>query len=95
MTTQSITVNVRQHDINEGRRSSCSDCPVARAFSRAINRAYYNKSTAGVPVICDVTALHSNETGSVATPKEAMAFMLDFDHERPVSPFSFTIGVSV
>ena len=79
-----LTVNVTQEDIDNGRRRTCSGCPVALAISRAWGK----RITVGPN---DFGASHE----SIPLPREAMHFVELFDrgHAKTLLPFSFVVEV--
>ena len=81
-----VKVDVTQADVNDGRRSDCRDCPIARAIQRAT----------GNPNIS--IGLHHGRFWKSADdytvfqiPEVCAKFIVDFDGGLPVSPFSFEV----
>lgn len=85
-----MRIDVTADDILHGVRKSCSQCPLAYAFSRELGycvnvhggRATNYKLGDGRIFMCYL-------------PIDAQIFMLDFDSGYPVEPFSFNVTPSI
>ena len=78
-----ITFDITQDDIDQGIRSNCIDCPIARSASREFP---------GYSVAVG-SAIHLRTDGRYfmgELPAKASDFVYDFDHGLRVEPFSFT-----
>lgn len=89
-----LTINVTAAHIRDAKGArdtdhydTCAQYPVARAFH----------DLGGDYIDTNVNHTHAHITRSLTTywscklPPEVQQFILDFDAERPVQPFSFTI----
>ena len=85
--TKTITVNVTQKDIDEGKERSCERCPVALAVNRALDTDTNECSVSGYAVHLD----GPTSTGFAQLPDEAVKFIERFDCRRLVTPFTFNI----
>lgn len=86
---RTIRIEVTAEDIREGKPKMCSECPVARAISRAFGGAVF--------------AVASNRTFGMHSfalsgpyriarlPKHVESFVRQFDCGESVSPFSFDL----
>lgn len=77
-----FTVRVSQQDIADGIRGDVDRCPVAIAARRVF----------GEPIGVTATLLEGFSTPELTLPAEARAFVRNFEHSLPVSPFTFTVG---
>jgi hypothetical protein len=75
-----VTVEVTQDDINKGKRRCCESC----AITLALTRAFGKKTEAAI-------SCFSNEDGIGALPSKAVAFIWDFDDMKHVEPFTFEV----
>lgn len=73
-----MKIKVTEDDILMGTRKSSCRCPVARAASRAY----------GKPIKVG-NATYSHDGLAWPLPKEALAFIVAFDHFQYVKPFEF------
>ena len=86
----SIEVNVTQEDIDNGKRESCTRCPVALALTRAgwkgvgVSADYAWQSKGRLNDQCTL-----NDDDFFKMPAEAQAFVFNFDHNKPVKPLTF------
>lgn len=76
-----ITIKVTQKDIKKGTPNSSMFCPIARAYRRQTKRKG----------ICVGYNSIEDDFGCVDLPKRAQAFVVKFDHDEKVKPFSFNI----
>ena len=76
-----MKIDVTQEDIVNGKKKSCDECPIALAMIRA---GYKNVSVGSYFI--------SSGNLTYLVPPEVTKFVLDFDAEKPVSPFSFELG---
>lgn len=75
-----IEIHVTQEDIDHGRKGSCVNCPIARAAYRAL-RGWV-----------EVHQFELNHMGKLyELPPLAIEFILDFDSDCRVEPFTFTL----
>lgn len=82
-----VTIDVTRDDIDQGVRTDCMQCPVARAIRRALGLDY------DVSVGPSDMDLGQHTYLSVLTPAHAAAFMGHFDAGHPVAPFRFELNV--
>lgn len=80
-----VTINVTQEDIDHGEKGNCSRCPVALAASRVLYHPTIWPCGIWFGRPCSMNRC------SVPTPPEVTKFVSDFDSDRPVEPFSFTL----
>lgn len=78
-----MEINVTQKDIEEGRRCSAFDCPIARAAKR------HTGLEAVVTDDVELTGPHLFSRWYL--PLKATDFIQAFDARKPVSPLSFRI----
>jgi hypothetical protein len=79
-----LTVNILQRHIDEGERHSCTRCPIAQALNEQMpGDALWRVSGIG--------ARRLDQYRPIDLPHTALRFAADFDRERDVQPFSFTI----
>jgi hypothetical protein len=79
-----LTVRVEQRHIDDGERHSCTRCPIAQALNEQLpGDALWRVSALG--------ARRLDAYRPVDLPHTALRFVEDFDRERDVQPFSFTI----
>lgn len=83
-----IEINVTQEDIEKGVRNDAMHCPIARAFSRALEPHNLNIGTLTVQYE-DVLFGNKEAAASYDLPQEAGVFVLAFDHNDQVKPFRF------
>jgi hypothetical protein len=100
--TRKITVNVTQEHIRAGTSKCCAACPLAFAICDTLNFPHFTYGQENPPLIGVTTEYvsfyHLNKDGKGITPKislpdAARKFVLDFDQDREVSPFSFELEV--
>jgi hypothetical protein len=90
-----LTVNVTDEDIATGEAFSCRKCPVALAMMRAIMGS--RKVEGLMPFVAVsqecISAFVPGDDGCVQVipARPIVEFIDDFDHGRPVRPFSFEI----
>lgn len=77
---KSVTIIVTAQDIKKGEKKSCSHCPIARAGQRVIKK----NVTVG-------DADLGYDDYEARLPQKAIKFIMDFDRNIPVKPFSFKI----
>jgi hypothetical protein len=84
-----MKIIVTQKDIDKGLKSSCYECPIARAFKREVK----NEIRYGFAVNADsIDHFTKDDKWYIyALPKEAKKFIRRFDHDQPVKPFTFEI----
>jgi hypothetical protein len=78
-----MTIQVTQEDISNGRRASCTDCPIALGLDRSLGFR------------CDgVGSLFAQISGEdIALPPNALNFLNRFDAGLPVQPFEFELDL--
>lgn len=81
-----IVVDVRQSDIDEGKKANCQDCPVARAVSRAVGEpaeVYGSRRQGGLVI----------KAGGRWTkaPTSVGCFVHFFDQGAHCRPFTFEL----
>jgi hypothetical protein len=77
------TINVTQHDIDNGIADSNKSCPVALAIRRAFKK--------GKPYALVGWYTIGIGTKRINTPSVVRNFIYDFDKKSEVEPFSFTL----
>jgi len=82
-----MKIQVTQDDIDAGIPRSCRRCPIAKALDR-MNVPYFSILTEFVAW----SALYYDEKNISILPTEALSFIQDFDHDRPVKPFEFELA---
>lgn len=83
-----MTIHVTQDDIDKGWAKDCSRCPLALAIFRATKRDWL----VGDRTV-SLTDRYAYDTRVVPLPTGAQCFVLWFDHELPVEPFSFDLAL--
>lgn len=84
-----LTISVRQSDIERGRKGDCHHCPIARALARALPPTIKPiKIQVGVGFLHFETSEHKRY--SAPTPEQARNFIHDFDKEIEVKKIRFT-----
>ena len=96
-----VWVDVTADDIQNGYPSDCDYCPVALAVGRALNHTWTGHQFSNVQVEAETgfgrVKAYVETDGywfdglSGPLPKPARRFVLRFDSEREVSPFSFRL----
>jgi hypothetical protein len=81
------TIAITQKHIEAGLRESFHSCAVALAMSDA------GLGAPGVNAFF-IEGVSNGEHLSAVTPGEVRQFVDDFDHGRPVSPFSFEVDLT-
>jgi hypothetical protein len=79
------TINVTQEDIDQGKRTSPTQCAVALAMRRETGNEW---------VVGEYDMDNFQTNIGVRLPEEARTFIKDFDYGRPVEPFSFTVDIA-
>lgn len=80
---KNIKIEVTQQDIDNGKRASCFYCPIALVCTRTfkelclIGESYLGFIRGGK---------------KYPLPQNARQFVTDFDHGRPVKPFTFELN---
>lgn len=91
---------VTKKDIKNGCQKSCFDCPVALA----INRKFKKKEVVGIfvdPLWIKIKFKEEDritgipKTLFIATPKKVEKFIMKFDSNRKVKPFSFCLNTEI
>jgi hypothetical protein len=85
---KTITVNVTQKNIDEGKHHQCQFCPIAKAlqdkgYPLAQVRTYY------IDLYGPVTKMDQ----VLDTTKEIRSFITKFDNSEAVQPFTFELEV--
>lgn len=83
--SRTVTVNVTPAMIATGIQFSCEDCAVALGIKAAVPGCE--------DVKVDDDYIHftlDGERWKAITPQEVEFFIVDLDHDQPVSPFQFT-----
>ena len=90
-----MKITVTQEDIRDGRKGSCSRCPVARAMYRAlgINHGGDDYVIVGVTGYAHVGNTLQDASKVVALPREVNLFIHRFDTDRWVEPFEFEVAL--
>lgn len=89
-----LNVEVTQDDINKGCMVRAFNCPI----SIAVSRAYGYRASVGVcRRTIEFIGLSGESSGDilfvVKTPRVAADFVSDFDGDRPVATFAFTLVI--
>lgn len=84
-----VRIQITAHNIQHGDRGAPASCPIALAIGRTLGLASVSVSGRRV-------SLSSNgdisSTETYLLPLRAKYFVTDFDHQKPVKPFSFALG---
>lgn len=83
-----LTVAVTKEDIDQGVPGDPCQCPLARALNRALD---YAEGTVDVDANEYWLGPQAKEPRPYRLPAAASAFVLAFDSDEPVAPFSFKI----
>ena len=83
-----MKINVTAEDILAGLRHNCSKCPIAIALKRAFKVKNVIVNTVAFWVECLEFRIHELDDDS-----NIISFIHDFDHAKPVKPFSFEIRI--
>ncbi len=79
-------IEVTQHDIDNGKRKSCTKCPVALA----VNRTLRAEASVGKRTINIIYGDATFEEG-ISTPTSAADFIRKYDEGEEVKPFNFEL----
>lgn len=93
MRTREIEIHVYQNDIDNGRKNTAANCPIARAAKRAFPGLAVSVGTKTLtvwPVVNKELNLYGRDT-VYDLPEEAVDFVNQFDGDRPVEPFIFAV----
>jgi hypothetical protein len=86
-----MLIEVTTDDIVNGKREKCRECPIALAFNRCMPEY---QASVGV----DTGSFFNHEDRLVISlaflPEVARDFVLNFDMQKDVKPFSFEIDLS-
>ncbi len=85
-----LKVNVTQEHIDKGVPEMACSCPVAKAVAELLNDGF--ASTDGVSLTVEDSQRHTQAFANTL-PDEVLCFVSDFDHGKPVKPFSFDIQI--
>lgn len=80
-----MQVFVTQEHIKAGIRSSYVDCPISLAIKSAIHNCSVSSDYAVIQI------LKNGHITKYRVPPEVYSFILDFDSELEVKPFSFKL----
>lgn len=75
-------IQVKQEDIDKGRRNVCFDCPIALALRREGYR----------DVVVGSAAVRISTT-VIELPRSARRFINRFDNRKKVQPFNFILEI--
>ena len=78
------TITVTLEDIAKGERGSACSCPIALAIKRATNQRCHVSPT----LFCFERDLYDKPL-----PRVAGQFVIAFDGNKPVEPFSFELDI--
>lgn len=85
LTNNAIIVEVTEQDIKDGARGDCYYCPIALAVQRALNHPpKVHVIISYVHVVMEDLSMKTYSLPQVATD-----FIVDFDHDFKISPFTF------
>ena len=104
--TVTLSVDVRQEDINEAIRRNCVDCPVSRAIVRAIGEfpmlsKFFNEARTHILEITLPYIHHLDYWGwcfnhvSILLQSNVSQKIKLFDETGVMKPFNFTIHITV
>ena len=104
--TVTLSVDVRQEDIDEATRRNCVDCPVGRAVVRAMGESpmlskFFNKARVHILEIALPYIHHLDYWGwgfdhvSILPPSNVSQKIKLFDETGVMKPFNFTIPITV
>jgi hypothetical protein len=82
---QTFVINVTQEDIDSGHKGQCETCPIALAAMRVFKTRVLAEGQ-------ELHVYHNDIWNLFFLPEEATYFIKAFDHDKPVSPFSFEIS---
>ena len=81
-------INVTQDHIDRGQRQNCEECPIALAVKEQFPDKVWNISVEEELFIDWKDGPYGE---SFIFPEIASAFIVDFDNNQPVGPFSFKV----
>ena len=88
-----IHVEVTQEDIDRGERESCKNCPVARALWHALEPMGRFDLVHAVGENFTLFPIGKPMWIDVPSPNSVKDFILAFDAEAEVEPFSFDLQI--
>lgn len=85
-----LRINVTAKDIKNGMIANCQNCPVALAIKRHLHKLPYEYCLVSNSIARFYS--HSNVCDKyISFPNRVITFIADFDLNKEVKPFSFTI----
>lgn len=88
-----MRIRVEQRHIDAGAKgSSALNCPIGLAVMDATRRRHVGVGFLSVNIY---DGAHGHIKLSAKMPDEARRFVVDFEHDRPVSPFEFDLAIEV
>ena len=89
-------INVTKRDIKFGVGGSPLQCPLGRAVGRmASAHSRHTKALVGIDKVMFRKECATDYFGSSDLPWAAAKFRSDFDHDKPVKPFTFRLEMPV
>ncbi len=88
MKTNKIRIFVRKTDIERGIPFRSGLCPVALAMNRKTKKRWLVGDC-----VCGVVGSNNNCTKWIDLPSHVTDWISDFDADKPVIPFSFTLDL--
>lgn len=93
MLNLNVRIEVTQEDIDAGVKGSCSQCPIGRAFERALGPGFgIQYGSQGVNLLHS-DSVYKQATLATALPRECRNFVMDFDAGLMVRPFNFSVAI--
>lgn len=89
---KTITVEVTQDDIANGKQGECGFCPIALALNRHAPANHHFTVGSNTATLCREDRNDSIPLETASLPLVASRFVYDFDHTSTVRPFTFKIG---
>jgi hypothetical protein len=97
--TMELLIEITQDDIDHGYPGRCRSCPIARAGNRAIRAAglagFVSVDDGLFTLVPPKTGRFCPERVDAALPKKANKFIAAFDEHSFVTPFSFSITITI
>ena len=89
-----MTIEVAQRHIDEGYRRNCWKCPISLAILDRVRAGVrVAVSSFRVDFMNDSFEDQLEPPGSLVLPNEVRWFVMDYDHNLPVKPFSFELDI--
>lgn len=88
---KTITVDVTQDDIANGKQGECGFCPIALALNRHAPANHHFTVGSSTATLLREDRSDSIPLETVLLPRVAEAFVRSFDHRYTVEPFTFDL----